>query len=359
MSAPTRPQSTPVGAAHDAAFSAMSVLAGAMIATMLDLGRRTGLSAALGAGPADAEVLANRTCGDERIAAEWLAALGAAGLVVEASDGRSRWSDEAAPMLGGPPGSPMDLTPGVELFAVLSASVPAVAAAYRSGGGLPAADYQAELATAMARMSSGWTAAVLPDIWIRSVPALAASLDAGGRVVEIGCGTGTALEALGASFPRIRATGFDLDERAVRAGQARLAGRADGPRIELCVQDAAAGLDGPYDLVLALSVLHDATDLDGLLRCVGSALAPDGRLLVVESPPLTGPFAAMLLATSTLYCVPTTRARGAVAPLGTLGLTPDRLADAAVRAGLAPGEPLAQVVPMVAATLLRRDPFAR
>jgi SAM-dependent methyltransferase len=351
MTAPPRPTFAEVMSAPDPGMSVLGVLSGAMVATMLDLGHQTGLTAALAAGPADVDELARRSDGDPRITREWLRCLRAAGLVVGSDDGPSAWSPDAAELLAAPPGSPMDLSPGVELFSVLASCVPAVAAAFRVGCGLPHAEYPAGLPEAMARMSAGWTGAVLPDLWVRSVPFLTAALDAGGRIAEVGCGAGTALEALCGRFPTASATGFDLDERAVEGGRVRLAERGLGQRVELRACDAVDGLSGPYDLVLALSVLHDCVDLDEMLQAIAKSLSPDGCLLVVESPPLVGAFAAMLLATSTLYCVPATAARGASEPLGTLGLSPGELAAAAARAGLVLGAPLPQVVPSVAATV--------
>ena len=132
------------------------------------------------------------------------------------------------------------------------------------------------------------------------------------------------------------------------AGNARLAAAGLADRLRLHAKDAVGGLSGPYDLVLALSVLHDVGDLEATLRTVAEQLAPQGHLLVVESPPLRGPLAAMLLATSTLYCVPSVQARGHAA-LGTLGLPPEVLLPAATRAGLVLDAPLPQAIPLVAA----------
>ena len=324
----------------------LSILASAMTATMLDLGNRTGLIRALADGPADAAELAARTGGDERLVAEWLRCLDAAGLVVSAGN-RSQWTPDAAAMLAGPPGSPGDLSAGIGLFSALASCVPAVAAAFGSGA-VPADAYPPELASAMQRMSDGWTAGVLPQLWVPAIDGLAERLQAGGRVAEIGCGAGHALQALGERYPAMTADGFELDGRQVADGNRRLTAAGLTDRLWLHAEDAATGLAGPYDLVLALSVLHDVGDLDTVLRTVADHLAPQGHLLVVESPPLRGPLAAMLLATSTLYCVPSVQARGHAA-LGTLGLPPEVLLPAVDRAGLVLDPPLPQAIPLVAA----------
>lgn len=324
----------------------LSILAAAMTATMLDLGDRTGLSRALAAGPADAAELAARTNGNERLIEEWLRCMDAAGLLVSTGS-KSQWAPDAAAMLAAPPGAPGDLSAGIGLFSALASCVPAVAAAFGTGA-VPAEQYPPELAATMQRMSDGWTTGVLPQLWVPAVDGLADRLEAGGRVAEIGCGSGHALQALGQRYPALTADGFELDGRLVAEGNRRLAAAGLADRLRLHAEDAVAGLAGPYDLVLALSVLHDVGDLDATLRVIADQLAPQGHLLVVESPPLRGPLAAMLLATSTLYCVPSVQSRGHAA-LGTLGLPPEVLIQAAGRAGLALDPPLPPAVPLVAA----------
>lgn len=321
----------------------MAIVATAMIASMLEFGSRTGLSAALAAGHAQVADLAQATGGDARLAEEWLRSMVAAGLVSHDESGYV-WLPEVQPFIGGM----MDVQPGVALFGALTRCVPAIAEAYHNGGALEDARYPQELADAMQRMSAQWTKVILPDIWLPAVPALTDTLRAGGRIAEIGCASGETLETLATAFPRITAEGFDLDERLTSAGNARLATRGLTGRVSLCRLDATTALSGEYDLILALSVLHDVSDLSGMLRAAASALRPGGTLLVVESPPLTGPAAAMLLATSVLYCVPATAARGG-RPLGTLGLTPEALLAATAEAGLSPVTTLPTVHPMVAA----------
>ena len=200
----------------------LSILAAAMTATMLDLGERTGLTRALAQGPADAAELARRTGGDERLIEEWLRSLDAAGLLVSAGS-KSQWTPDAAAMLAAPAGSPGDLSAGIGLFSALASCVPMVAAAFGSGA-VPAGDYPPELAATMQRLSDGWTSGVLPQLWVPAIEGVAGRLEAGGRVAEIGCGGGHALQALGRRYPAMTADGFELDGQTGR-GRQRAAGR--------------------------------------------------------------------------------------------------------------------------------------
>ncbi|OXM65904.1 AarF/UbiB family protein [Amycolatopsis vastitatis] len=329
----------------------MAMLAEAMTAALLEFGSRTGLAAALGAGPADVAELSRRAGGDARMTEEWLRGLVAAGFATRTDAGYT-WAPEAVAWFG-TPGGPADLQPGLALSGALTRCVPAAADAFPLGGVLESERYPRELADAMQRMSTQWTTFLLPGIWLPAVPGLTDALRAGGRVAEIGCASGETLESLATTFPRITAEGFDLDERLTKTGNARLSEHGLADRVVLRPVDAATGMTGHYDLVLALSVLHDATDPPALMRAAASALRPSGCLLVVESPPVSGPLAAMLLTTSLLYCVPTTAARGG-RPLGTLGLPPEALLPLAEEAGLRPVPDLPAVHPLVAASAFRR-----
>lgn len=95
----------------------------------------------------------------------------------------------------------------------------------------------------------------------------------GGRVLEVGCGTGHNLAMLGA-FGTVDAVELDASARAV--AEARF-GRsiADARLPEL------AGIDrGGYDLVAALDVVEHVEDDVAALRALADCLKPGGRLLI-------------------------------------------------------------------------------
>jgi len=105
----------------------------------------------------------------------------------------------------------------------------------------------------------------------------AAATAPGGRLLDIGCGTGAFLEkAIAAGFD---AYGADAAEAMVRVAAARLG--ADRVRHER-MQDLAER--EAYDLICALSwTIHyaeTAAELDDIVRRCAAALKPGGRLLL-------------------------------------------------------------------------------
>jgi len=121
---------------------------------------------------------------------------------------------------------------------------------------------------------------LLPEL-----PGLKEKLDAGGTVLEVGCGEGRHLMQLAKVFPEARCVGVDIDPTGMKQARAALkkAGLAD--RIELVagqIGDAVA--DGSVDAVVMIEVLHEIapgirqTVIDDCAR----ALAPGGWLLIVD-----------------------------------------------------------------------------
>lgn len=108
--------------------------------------------------------------------------------------------------------------------------------------------------------------------------AMAARLPAGGRLLEVGCGTGGLLVA--ASRAGMTIGGVDIAARWLVAARRRLADH--GLSVPLVAADAARlpWPDGAFDAVVADSVLEHLDDPASALREWARVLRPGGRLLV-------------------------------------------------------------------------------
>lgn len=116
--------------------------------------------------------------------------------------------------------------------------------------------------------------------------ALARSYDFNGieRLVDIGGGHGVLVEAVLTAYPKLRAVIFDLPS-VIEGARERLAAAGFGDRCELVAGDFFSDpLPAGGDAYVFSWILHDWPDEPALqiLRSCRSAIAPDGRILVVE-----------------------------------------------------------------------------
>ncbi len=142
----------------------------------------------------------------------------------------------------------------------------------------------------------------------REIAAILASYDFSSfrHAVDIGGGHGALIAALLAAHPHLRGTVLDLEPAADGArrllADADLAGRARFVVGSFFDQAPAGG-----DIYLLKSVLHNWSDTDAIriLRCCRQAIAPDGRLLVIERliPPGNEPSEAKLFDINMLVVV--------------------------------------------------------
>jgi 2-polyprenyl-3-methyl-5-hydroxy-6-metoxy-1,4-benzoquinol methylase len=155
------------------------------------------------------------------------------------------------------------------------------------------------------------------------IPGLTPRLREGGRVADVGCGTGHALVVLAREFPASTFTGFDLAADAIERAR-KEAADAGLTNVRFEQQDVAAiGPGEPFDAVISFDTVHDLPDPAGFLRAVHRSLAPGGHYLMMEPKASSNlednighPMAPLLYAVSTLHCLTVSLAEGG-AGLGT------------------------------------------
>jgi SAM-dependent methyltransferase len=296
------------------------------------LGVELGLYRALEDHPGGTEARLARAAGiAPRYAREWLEQQTAAGYVRCDDPAREpaartyRLPDGAAEVLLDP-GHPASAAGLVSVFAGVAQAVPALAAAYRSGGGVPYAAYGPLTRDGIAAMNlPGFRHELVRD-WLPALPDVVERLRTAPapRILDLGCGAGASSLALAEGFPRAAVTGVDLDEGSVAAARAEAARAGLAGRVTFVLGDAAGAGDGPFDLVTIFEALHDMGDPVGVLRAVRGLLGPGGVLLVADERvadefpgAAAGEVERLQYAFSVLHCLPATLAEPAVQAAGT------------------------------------------
>jgi 2-polyprenyl-3-methyl-5-hydroxy-6-metoxy-1,4-benzoquinol methylase len=317
---------------------------GAAELTVTYLGRTLGLYQALrGRGLTVAELAAAAGV-DARYAQEWVEHQAVAG-VVDVDDA-SRPADErryelpeahAIALLDEE--HPAYVGALTDIPAIVGRTLDAVSAAFRTGAGVPFADY------GLHDMQAGFTrpmfASSLVSEWIPALPDVHRRLVDGAalRIADFGCGEGWAAIYLAEAYPAVTVDGFDLDDASIAAARKHAADRGVGDRVHFEVRDITDGSTaGAYDLVYACEVIHDLADPVGALRGMRRLAAADGAVLIIdenasetfEAP--GDPIQRLLYAFSILHCLPVGRTAEESSATGTV-MRPDTLRAYAAQAG--------------------------
>lgn len=94
-------------------------------------------------------------------------------------------------------------------------------------------------------------------------------------VLELACGTGTTALHHAKNVRHIRAV--DISENMIRIARRKAQGLAiENVDFEVASIDDLPDTDGPYDMVMAHSILHLVPDLEGTINKVSAMLKPGG-----------------------------------------------------------------------------------
>jgi SAM-dependent methyltransferase len=316
------------------------MLDGAVTSALVHLGDALGLYRALADGPASSEELASRTSLHERWLREWLYNQAAAGLLEHDEAGRFGLSPEARAVLADEEHPAFS----AGMFSHLPTQMGVVTQlqeAFRTGRGLPYDAFGPEGAVGVERGFSPWVRNFMVPVAVPAVAGLRAKLDAGARVVDVGCGGGVALLELAKAFPGCELHGYELSQHALERARrnAEAAGVHNVAFHDVAVEPLPA--DGRFDLALTFDCLHDMAHPDAVMAQLRRALADDGVWLIAdikayptfEENVERNPMAAMMYGFSVLSCMSSALSDDGGAGLGTLGLHTERAQEMTAAAG--------------------------
>jgi 2-polyprenyl-3-methyl-5-hydroxy-6-metoxy-1,4-benzoquinol methylase len=288
----------------------LGVLNDGFLAMMASIGHRTGLFDTMAAlPPSTARGIARASGLNERYVREWLAAM---------ATGRIVTYDPEADTFHLPPEHAASLTRGAgsanvatitQFLACMGEVEEAIAECFRSGGGLPYSAY-----TRFHRIMTDVSAQTVEQTLLRHtlplVPGLLARLRAGIDTLDVGCGSGHAINLMAREFPASRFVGYDFSAEAVDAArrEAHAWGLANA-RFE--IQDAATMTDRrAYDFITSFDSIHDQAQPRKVLHGIAEALRDEGVYLMVDiqasshlADNLNHPLGPYLYSISTLHCM--------------------------------------------------------
>jgi 2-polyprenyl-3-methyl-5-hydroxy-6-metoxy-1,4-benzoquinol methylase len=307
---------------------------GALELLSVRLGVELGLYAALAqGGPATSGGLALRAGVHERYAREWLEQQTVASiLVVEdpaAVANRRRYSlpeSHAEVLLEV---ESLRYSVPMSEFLVSFASVhDALAAAYRTGGGIPYTQYGTAMRAGQAAFNRPVFTQLLTQEWLpQALPDLHARLRAEppARVADVGCGLGWSAMALARAYPLIAVDGIDSDDASVAEARQAAAGLGLDDRVSFTVHNVATPAPtSTYDAAFIFEALHDMAQPVAALTAARRMLKAGGVVVVMDervADEFAGPgdeVERFMYAASVLHCLPVGLAEQPSAATGTV-----------------------------------------
>mgnify|MGYP002630431143 CR=1 FL=1 len=321
-------------------FTVWSYKMGEQVSLMIHLGDRLGFYRAMvGRGPMEAADLAAVTDCHERFVTEWLLGQAAAKLVDRHADGRFELTDVQALVLADEDGS-VDFAAGAFRGGTDPAVLDRLVESFRTGLGLTYQDQGPAAAAGLARMTAPRSRLTLTSMILPGLDGVVAKLEAGAKVIDIGCGAGVTLATIAEAYPNTTCVGYDPSSAAIGLANARAAdlGLPNLEFVAAYAEDVPA--DGSADLVLCFDCLHDMPRPDRAAAAIRAAIAPDGTWLIKDirstgdfEKDRRNPLLAMFYAFSVASCLQSAMSEPDALGLGTLGLHPERARELVTEAG--------------------------
>jgi len=285
---------------------------------MVSIGHRTGLFDVLGRdGAVTSEQLATSAGLNERYVREWLGAM-VTGRIVEYDPATARYSlpPEHAASLTRAAGAG-NISVIAQYVGLLGGVEDDILACFRKGGGVPYERF-GRFHEVMAEDSGMSVLSSLESHILPLVPGLAERLDAGIRVVDLGCGRGRILHRLATLYPRSRFTGIDLSDDALTFARTEARGLTNLEYVARDLSDFDRTAEpGAFDLVTTFDAIHDQARPLNVLKGIHRTLAPDGTYLMQDisgtgelQKDVEHPIGSLLYTISCMHCMTVSLAQG-------------------------------------------------
>ena len=160
----------------------------------------------------------------------------------------------------------------------------AAAEGLRTGARVPFQGRSPAFAEVIARALAGVNLMVARKV-LPSIAPLAAVLNGGGTLLEVGCGSGRLLLQLARTFPQAQLLGVDIDPTGLAAARSAIADAGLQARVRVVEGELrSVAAPGAADAVLMVEVLHeiDAPIRPPLLAACAAALKPGGWLVIAD-----------------------------------------------------------------------------
>ena len=232
------------------------------LAIMLSIGHRTRLFdiiSSLGK-PSTSEEIALQAKLNERYVREWLGAMVVSRVIEYDPAHKTYWLDKEKMNSLTRASDSYNFAASMQWIPMLAQVEDDIVNCFEKGGSVQYGSFK-RFHEVMAEESAQTVVAGLFDFIIPLVPGLEENLTRGISVLDIGCGSGHAINTMAARFPNSKFVGYDISEESIN--KARSDGREIGNKnVSFEVNDVSnpQAMKTNFDLVVAFDAIHDQRD---------------------------------------------------------------------------------------------------
>ncbi|MBT3942872.1 MAG: class I SAM-dependent methyltransferase [Chloroflexi bacterium] len=252
------------------------------LALMTSIGHRTGLLDTMaGLTPSTSQQIADTSGMNERYVREWLGAMVAARVIeYQPDDGKYSLPEEHAAFLTRD-AAPDNVAAFLQYIPLLGSVEDSIIECFKNGGGVPYAEFP-RFQEVMAEDSGQTVVPALLSHIVPLVPGLQDALTKGIDVLDVGCGSGRALNIMALEYPNSRFTGFDLSDEATAIGRCQAEENGVTNLVFEARDVTKLGTPKQYDLITAFDAIHDQANPASVLAGISDALKDDGVFLMQD-----------------------------------------------------------------------------
>jgi 2-polyprenyl-3-methyl-5-hydroxy-6-metoxy-1,4-benzoquinol methylase len=300
------------------------IINGGTLSLMISIGHRTGLFDAMKEmEPAGFETIAGKANLYPRYVKEWLGAMVTGNIVEYDEDTDSYYlpAEHAASLTRSAGADNIGIFS--QYISVLGGVEDEIIKCFYEGGGVPYEKFH-RFHDVMAEDSGQSVLSSIFDHILPLVPNLSDNLKQGISVLDIGCGSGRAINMLAEAFPKSSFVGLDLCEEPIFKARKEADEKGNINTWFEIMDLTTYHSDTKYDLITAFDVIHDQARPDKVLSMVYNTLKDDGVFLMQDidgssniSKNKNHPLGSMLYSISTMHCMTVSLAQGGMG-LGTM-----------------------------------------
>jgi ubiquinone/menaquinone biosynthesis C-methylase UbiE len=287
----------------------LDVMNKAALALMLSVGHRTKLFDSMyDCTSMTSHQLADKSNLNERYVREWLGSMVTGNIVdYDPTNKTYSLSENKAKLLCR--GGSYNFASSMQWIPALAFVEDEIVKCFEQGGGVPYESYH-RFHEVMAEESSQTVLPALVDSILPLVPNLVDKLKTGIKVLDVGCGSGGALNLMAKNFPNSQFTGYDFSKEAIQSAT-KESEKLENKNTSFEVQDVEHfSKTDKFDLVTAFDAIHDQAAPDKVLENIKGVVKDNGVFLMQDigsSSQLeknkTHPLGPFLYTVSCLHCM--------------------------------------------------------